>query len=73
MSLYFKRLIALEGVHYDLDTTRLVRFADTCEEGSTIVHHLELVQVDGLFKAADFLFVLDLTDRFVLTCGEDRE
>ena len=54
-------------VHYNLDTTGFVRFADTCEEGCSIMIHHDLVQVDVLYEAADFDSVVDLTDRFVLT------
>ena len=54
-------------VHYGLDTTGFVSFADTCEEGCSIMIHHDLVQVDVLYEAADFDSVVDLTDRFVLT------
>jgi len=67
VSLDLKRLNLFEMVHYNLDTTGFVRFADTCEEGCSIMIHHDLVQVDVLYEAADFDSVVDLTDRFVLT------
>ena len=67
MSLDLKRLNLFEMVHYGLDTTGFVSFADTCEEGCSIMIHHDLVQVDVLYEAADFDSVVDLTDRFVLT------
>ena len=71
VSLNLKDFVTLEGIHDDLDTTRLVGFIDSGEECPAVVHHLDLIQIDTLLELLDFLAIFNQSDRLVLASGED--
>ena len=72
VSLNLEQTVFAERVHHTLDGTWLVCLVDASEEGASIELHLDLVQVDVLFKFLNLLPVLDLSDRLVRASHKDR-
>jgi len=70
MCLNLKGLCTSEWVHDNLDAARFVYLTHAREECVSVVHHLELVQVDALLKLSNLLSVINLNDCLVIAGGE---